>query len=370
VTDSSCPLTHQVPVPPDDSVCVRFGFSRCALGLVEVLQAGVMVLDGDGVIAYLNRAGADILGVDADAVIGREISSAGLDFDHLREIGSSGGRWGKRSEIRLSRNTNQSWIGFKMTIIEDMLKDVEGNQYVLIFQNIDESIRLRKERDRFLRMATVSRILPTIAHEIKNPLAGIKALSDVLLDELGDPRQREDVEAIRTEVERLRLIVDGLGMADGALLDGRENINPEEEIRTVLRLVAPKAANLGIRVEKQLQGGLSLPLNRSLFRVVLINLLNNAMEACSAGDRVQIRCEHREPEEFRLVIEDSGTGMSPETLEQATEFFFTTKETGSGIGLALIEQVVRKSGGRLFIDSREGAGTRVEIRLDGGNEAE
>jgi len=370
VTDQRCPLTHQVPVPPDDSVCVRFGFSRCALGLVEVLQAGVMVLDGHGVIAYLNRAGADIIGVDADASIGQDISSAGLDFDRLREIGSSGGRWGKRSEIRLSRNGKQSWIGFKMTVVEDMLKDVEGNQYVLIFQNIDENIRLRKERDRFLRMATVARILPTIAHEIKNPLAGIKALSDVLLDELRDPRQREDVQAIRTEVERLGLIVDGLGMADGALLDGRENINPDDEIRTVLRLVAPKAANLGISLEKELDGNLALPLNRSLFRVVLINLLNNAMEACSSGDRVRILCEHRDPEEFQLVIEDSGTGMSPETLEQATEFFFTTKETGSGIGLALIEQVVGKSGGKLLINSREGAGTRVEIRLKGGDEKE
>jgi signal transduction histidine kinase len=250
-----------------------------------------------------------------------------------------------------------------MTEVFDMVEPRGTSQYVFLFQDINEIIKIRQERDHYLRMATMAQILPTIAHEIKNPLAGIKSLADILKEELTDPRHQEDIEAIRTEVERLRMIVDGLGMADGSLMDASTSVDPAEEVKMVVRLVAPKAANLGIDLTRQECGAGVFPLNRSLFRVVLINLLNNALEACAKGDGVTIRCEHPEAGSFRFWVEDTGCGMSDETLERATELFFTTKPQGSGIGLALVAQVVERSNGKFLISSTEGVGTTIEVQL-------
>jgi len=362
--DSSLPVIS-APVPPDDSVCVRFGFARCALGLVEALKAGVLVVNANGRLAYLNEAGATILGVEVDRVIGRDVAEVVAPLERLKITGGGRGRWGNRSEVEVVRNADGShtWIGFKMTEVFDMVEPRGTSQYVFLFQDINEIIKIRQERDHYLRMATMAQILPTIAHEIKNPLAGIKSLADILKEELTDPRHQEDIEAIRTEVERLRMIVDGLGMADGSLMDASNSVDPAVEVRMIVRLVAPKAANLGIDLTQQECGTGVFPLNRSLFRVVLINLLNNALEACSKGDGVTIRCEYPKVGSFRFWVEDTGCGMSSETLEKATELFYTTKPQGSGIGLALVAQVVERSNGKFLVSSTEGVGTTIEVQL-------
>jgi len=352
------------PVPPDDSVCVRFGFAKCALGLVEALKAGVLVVNADGRVAYLNEAGASILGVVVDDSVDHDVARIVAPLDRLRLVGKAQGRWGDRSEVDVVRKDgSHTWIGFKMTEVSDMVEPKGTRQFVFLFQDINEMIKIRQERDRYLRMATMAQILPTIAHEIKNPLAGIKALADVLKEELSDPRHQEDIEAIRTEIERLRLIVDGLGMADGSLTDASTRIDPVEEVRMVLRLVGPKATGTGVEIVHEDRGNGTFPLNRSLFRVVLINLLNNALEACTAGDKINVRCEHPEIGSFRLQVKDTGPGMSSETLKKATELFYTTKPQGSGIGLALVAQVVKRSDGEFLISSTEGVGTTIDIHL-------
>ncbi len=363
---SSLPLLNPPPAPPDDSVCVRFGFARCALGLVEALKAGVLVINEDGTVAYLNEAGATILGVETDNTLGTDVLTVLAPLDRLRAITTTDGRREHRPEIEIVRKSDgvRRWIGFKMTEVADMIEPAGTRQFVLLFQDIDDAIAIRRERDRFLRMATMAQVLPTIAHEIKNPLAGIKSLADVLSEELTDPRQQEDIALIRTEIERLRMIVDGLGMADGSMMDGTVEINPCEEIRVIHRLVSPKAAAIGVTLSLEDCGSGRFPLNRSLFRVVLLNLVNNALDACTQGDSVTIRCDHGDDGTFRLIVRDTGCGMSPEVLRNASELFFTTKPQGSGIGLALISQVVQRSNGEMIVSSTEGAGTEIEIRLN------
>ncbi|MEN8163295.1 MAG: PAS domain-containing sensor histidine kinase [Acidobacteriota bacterium] len=343
---------------------MRFGFARCALGLVEALQAGVLVVNSDGTVAYLNEAGATILGVEVDETIHQDVTEILAPLDRLLISGRSKGRWGDRTEVDVVRKDgSHTWIGFKISPVTDMVEPKGTRQYVLLFQDVNDMIKIRQERDRYLRMATMAQILPTIAHEIKNPLAGIKSLADILTEELTDPRHQEDIEAIRTEIERLRMIVDGLGMADGSLMDASTEIDPAEEVRIVLRLVGPKATSLGVELVHEDVGTVLFPLNRSLFRVVLINLLNNALEACTNGDRVSVQCEHNEVGAFRVQVKDTGRGMSAQTLKMATELFFTTKPQGSGIGLALVAQVVKRSNGKILVSSTEGIGTTIDIHL-------
>ncbi len=132
------------PVPPDDSVCVRFGFARCALGLVEALKAGVLVVNADGRVAYLNEAGASILGVEVDDTIDRDVAEIVAPLERLRITGESRGRWGDRSEVDVVRKDGtHTWIGFKMTEVSDMVTILEKP---LSVTDLRELIRQKLER--------------------------------------------------------------------------------------------------------------------------------------------------------------------------------------------------------------------------------
>ena len=204
--------------------------------------------------------------MEVDEAIGHDIAEIMAPLDQLLICSQAGREEGDRPEVDIvQKNGVHTWIGFKMSEISGLMESEGSRHFVFLFQDINEIVKTRNERDRYLRLATVAQILPTIAHEIKNPLAGIKSLADVLKEELSDPRHMEDIDAIRTEIERLRLIVDGLGMADGSLMDALERIDPADEIRTVLRLVEPRAGNSGIELNFEYCGEGVFPLNRSLF---------------------------------------------------------------------------------------------------------
>jgi signal transduction histidine kinase len=115
-----------------------------------------------------------------------------------------------------------------------------------------------------------------------------------------------------------------------------------------------------VALELESPAGLRVGADPAVFRLVLLNLLNNALEACSPGDRVTVAI-HPSGSRLELVVTDTGAGMSRETLERVTELFFSTKPRGSGIGLALVDRVVREAGGRLLIDSEPGQGTTVRV---------
>jgi len=96
---------------------------------------------------------------------------------------------------------------------------------------------------------------------------------------------------------------------------------------------------------------------------VVFNLVKNAMDACEEGGRITVRASLESDDAFVLQVADTGSGMTPEVLAHCRELFFTSKEKGSGIGLALCQQIAALSGGRLDIDTEVGRGTIITLRV-------
>jgi signal transduction histidine kinase len=207
-------------------------------------------------------------------------------------------------------------------------------------------------------------MLAGIAHEVRNPLGGIELFGGLLREDLeGDPRQKH-VDRILKEIGVLGGVVsDFLDYArkrpmEKARIDVHELA---EEIASVSQREAEaKQVRIGIEVER----GLGADLDRDSIRRALLNLVKNAVQAAPENGQVTIRARGA-GEAVELQVADDGPGIPPEKRDEVFRPFFTTKQKGTGLGLALVKKAVDAHGGSVRIEDHPGGGALVTLTLPG-----
>lgn len=229
---------------------------------------------------------------------------------------------------------------------------------------------LTEERERTRHLATLGRFSAQMAHDLKNPLAAIRGAAQFLDEERKQGRSLDEhaqfVELILEQADRLGRVVDGyqrLGRVE-AVRAPSDVLRLSEEIAGAQRAAA---RGEGIEVVVEIRGEVppQVDLDRDLLAGALENLVRNAREAMveqRRGKRIAIVLEVRD-HSLALRVEDDGPGMDARTRERAFDEFFTTKATGSGLGLAYVARVAAAHGGRATVESAEGAGTRIEMTI-------
>ena len=216
----------------------------------------------------------------------------------------------------------------------------------------------------------LARLAGGLAHEIKNPLSTM-AINLALLQEEWErmeesPPRRRSLKRVRTlqaEVGRLEGILEAfLGFARG----GSVNRKPEDLtriVREVLEFVEPENEAAGIRQHADLLAGIPLVLcDEVQVKQAVINLLVNARQAMPDGGELLVRST-RVGNDVQLSITDTGVGMTPEQLDRCFEVFWSTKQDGTGLGLAATHRIVEEHGGRMTVLSEVGRGTSFSIYL-------
>lgn len=235
---------------------------------------------------------------------------------------------------------------------------------------VDEIQTSRRALLRAERLAAWREVARAVAHEIRNPLTPIQFALQRLREEARRPEPpraeviEENAEAILREVRSLQEFATAFSAV--AQL-------PEPKLRPCdLAALVENAARLykgTSPVEFRVEADHPLPLawaDESQIQRVLVNLIKNALEASPGGGSVTLRAVRDAPsagDGVRLEVEDTGPGMDPATLERAATPGFTTKSTGSGLGLTLVQRIVEQHGGRFGIESHSGVGTRAWITL-------
>ena len=232
---------------------------------------------------------------------------------------------------------------------------------------------IRRNQERMVRherLSAIGEMAARVAHEIRNPLVAIGGFARSLLEPSGpqDPATRESLEIIVSEVRRLENIVK-------EVLDFSRPAPPRIGAVPLRPLVA-EAYDL-LRWEMARSGVVALmdedertpeaAADRDQLFQALVNLLRNAVQAMPRGGNVTVRLRGV-PHGVELTVEDTGAGIPPEVLAHAFEPFYTTKTDGSGLGLTIASQIVRDHHGEVRIESREGAGTSVTLRLPAAGE--
>jgi signal transduction histidine kinase len=229
------------------------------------------------------------------------------------------------------------------------------------------------------RLAAIGRIAAQITHEIRNPLSAIGLNAEELGERLraqageaatdggakgeGASAAIAACDAIAREVDRLATITEEY--LRYARLPRPQPIRGEltEALRELLDFVGPELAAAGVVLQSSLKPDLpALPFDPGQIRQLLLNLIRNAREAMPGGGTLAISTR-RGPDSLFVEIKDSGPGIPPERMQRIFDPFFTTKERGTGLGLALSQEIAQEHGGELTCASTPGQGTAFTLRL-------
>lgn len=335
----------------------------------EALHEGVIIIDPQGEIGFLNHAACQFFGLDPERALGQPISSQirGLDWEIL---GKPGRTISRDLEVFYPE---KRFLNFYLAPIDDVRSPGEPLGYVMLIRDLTTTRAEAEETLETERLNALTLLAAGVAHEIGNPLNSLDIHLQLLNRKLrklppGDRAPlEENLNTARDEIKRLDTILKQFLHAVRPTALHRERKDLNEILQNTLRLLEPELASRGIAVELDLASALPPALiDAGQFQQVFYNLIRNAYQAISGDQgRIVIRSIFNDYE-YRISIEDNGTGISPEHMGAVFEPYRTTKTSGSGLGLLIVRRIVREHGGEIALESEEARGTRVIIHLPHG----
>jgi signal transduction histidine kinase len=213
------------------------------------------------------------------------------------------------------------------------------------------------------RTRALEGVAARLAHEVKNPLAAIKGLSTHMARNATDAKTAERLAIVAAEADRLQSIVDGFlsfsrGFDDLKIAPAQLH----ELARELAVLLETRAQDAEVVIEVVGDESLLIEADARKVRQALLNVIVNAIQASPRASRVTVAIA-RESEGARITVHDNGVGMTPEVLDRIRKPYFTTKEGGTGLGVAVARGLIEQHGGQLEFKSVAGKGTTVLIRL-------
>jgi signal transduction histidine kinase len=362
------------------------------------MRSGVISVNRAGEITSINANALRILQIDGapEDFLGKSAQDVLRDHAYMGQLlleAFKSRHLPNRAEmvIRGPRHEGQS-IGFTLSLVRDDRDEVLGS--AIFFKDLTQIEQVEEGQRLKERLAALGQMAAGLAHEIRNPLAGIEVVAGLLKRRLADrPEEVVQTQAILSEVRRLEEIVSDCLDFVRPLSLSLQPTQVETLLEEALGSVEQKWEAQGIRVWRQYGAGLpEVMADPRSIRQVLLNLLVNACQAVEArggGEggtvmvktgvvpvdpdartlqltegRVRLEDIRAEGEEYvRIEIADNGCGIDPETLDKIFYPFFTTKEKGSGIGLAVAQKIIDEHRGFIDVVSTPGQGTRFIIKL-------
>jgi two-component system sensor histidine kinase PilS (NtrC family) len=340
--------------------------------IIESMRSGLVTTDLRGNIVTFNRAAEEITGHRVQDIRGKSIFSIFGDIEKQIEVGLES----IRTRTRLPRfdigcrtaDGREIHLGFSVAPLVDESLHLNGSTtrgYVLTFQDLTEVMELEREVRRQERLAALGKMAAGLAHEIRNPLASMRGSVQVLAGELDlSTDQSQLMEIVLRESDRLNRIVSDF------LIYAR----PPKIERTVVDLAGILSETLALLrhspelsadhevVEAQRSGPLPYRADPNQMRQVFWNLARNAIQAMPLGGELSVSMDAGSGDEVTITFSDTGHGMSREQKERMFEPF-NSSSGGTGLGMAIVYQLVRDHNGKILVESETGKGTRVSIRL-------
>ncbi len=330
----------------------ELAFTRDYLNdILESMSDGVIAIDTDGIVTAFNRAAGDVLGVDAHDVLNQSFRDVfQREFDAppdatLQELPGRNGR--------------------SVTVTEQDSPILDRDQArlgtVKVFQDLTEIEALRNRMQQQERLAAIGEMAATVAHEIRNPLGGMRGFASLLARDIDDedPRKRLVEKILRGSQHLERVVNELLEFTRPIQLRARAT-SLAEVVESALGYLEWDAAC--ITVQHDMQQDAFAVADPDLLRQVLLNILINGLQSIDGKGAVTLSVTS--DERWATVrVADTGCGMDGETLRKVFSPFFTTKEKGTGLGLAVAAKIVEAHGGKLSVESDPGRGATFTIQL-------
>jgi signal transduction histidine kinase len=246
-------------------------------------------------------------------------------------------------------------IGELVEVFNQMVKDLR--------YNLSELNKVNTEKSRMERLSALGEMATTVAHETKNPLNSIRLATSYLKKNFQGEILSEFLEIIEQEVARLNELTTGfLGYSKPAPLKLKPcDINTV--VRATVDLVRQDATDRNIELVVLMDDHAPpVGCDISQMKQALLNLLVNAMDASREGSAITVKTESAD-RRMRISVRDSGAGIPQGEIEKIFKPFYTTKTRGAGLGLAIVERIVKEHGGEIRVESAKGKGTTFTLEL-------
>lgn len=319
--------------------------------LLDLLPAGVIVLDGKAQIVEMNPAAEKLLGKDAkDRLWKVVVDNAFLSTNNAGELITHEGKVFQLSSTPLI-NSNSS--GMPTNLSE-----------IILIQDVTPAKELQTHIARHQRLNSMGEMAASLAHQIRTPLsAALLYVSQMRSAQLTEEKRLKFVDKSLKSLRHLETLVkDMLQYAKGGKVSSKE-INVETLISTLQQLSEPLEKNGDLIVFKQNRPGLAVLGDQDALQTALQNLINNAVDIQGKEGWVEVGTQLISGDRIDFYVKDAGPGINENLLEKIFEPFYTKRAKGTGLGLAVVRAVAEAHGGEAWVRSVEGHGATFGIRL-------
>ena len=339
----------------------------------NTIQDGVIVIDSDGVVQYANDAALGLIGLKGNDIGVTRLWKMVPDLAKSIDLETVMGE--KKSAPVLSREIELNYpdhrvVRLYMVPIDAQVGHDDSGGYVIVLSDVTEERVSMEERLESERIDSIVRLAAGVAHELGNPLNSLTIHLQLIERKLKKLAKQPDATKL---TESLQVCQGEVERLDGIITHFLKAIRPQKLelneldllglVEDVLRVQEAELSNRKLEVKVEVSDDLPIILgDRDQIKQAFFNLVKNAMEAMQPRGSLRIlaRCD----DDFvYLQFVDDGSGISEEDLSKVFQAYYTTKEEGHGLGMMIVERIMREHGGHINIESRKEAGTAITLQF-------
>lgn len=339
--------------------------------ILQNLSTAVVVLDKNGHIIQCNKMFSHIVGLPSERLVGEHHLELGPAFQDLFGIATT--VLEKRETVGLSEYRVETAQGeLYLDVKYSPLWDPSGGSIVgviITLEDVSQRVRFEQERKEKEKLALLGEVAARVAHELRNPIAVIGGFINRAKKNLSNPETVEKyLNVISKEVENLERIVNEiLEFSKPATISEFKEFDMNELIEEVVYIMQEKASKANVIIETKLSNVPRINADRAKLKRVLINLVQNAIEASPSGGKIVVR-SFSEADRLVVSVFNTGEPLSDKELKKIFIPFYTTKTQGTGLGLPICKKIVEdEHGGRIWAEPKpNGMEFSFELPLKGG----
>ncbi len=332
--------------------------------ILDNLESGVISVDENGKIKIVNRQASRFIGEEYVDLYDRKYSVFPKKFANaINNCINKNPNPKELQSCSLPGENESRWLALRTM---HLTSEEDKDTYILLVDDMTEQVHLEDQIRRNEKLAAVKRLASGVAHEIRNPLNSINLIIDLLKS---DYRPVENIEkydkyitTVQKEILRISAIVEEfLKFARPPRLQPAP-IDFVEFFSEIEILFRPRLEQNGLVLSLETESHPDYRGDRGQLKQVFINLLENSIHACKTGGEITIT-GYADNHEYLIILKDNGSGISEFNLNHIFDLYYTTKKRGSGVGLAIVHQIITRHNGTIQVESEECKETTFTISL-------